>query len=677
MAVSIPGFRVIVEKNGTSVTFSSISLSRNAGDLRGKWSITLPQPIILDPSDTWTIKKGIGNILDTVVDSENPTTESFEDGVRSYSRTIEGTCSMIGGDTGEAVSLLEYCLPKTLVYVNQQWLKLVAPNARLKNGILVQQFDTSPTATVNFDTRVYHQKLPPKEVKDDQFLCFLGNWTHRSVAQHLCGLVGYKFLSNVPDIEVQSVCTFNSGTVIFDAIKSNIQVMQASFMVDGTNIYALDILSDTNDIPGIQTFVLENKAIQSVRVKEDVIGPSKQIDKVVVTGLVQKNTSSTPDVDQLTANFDITDIPDVPLTPNHTKYYRTNFGGVYFDQFKEEGAYTGSWGEGDEEFTPEGLSYAAHTEQYYQDKNKGIMKKLQEVVSTFRDDGALVHKLVKTYFYGPEMQLTGSLQKEWALSRLPGTSDPQFYHYKTHIVSQNQFVKSIKKALTKEWIYQLVLYDVTKTGKKISPIPLMTGIRWDFGRVLIEKNKTTSQGVIMALTDVKFEKIDRDDQDTLEQKIFSYNLISGGWTMNPQTLQNPNKPENSSKDETFRREYTRTGAGKVIGQLGTCYRPAFSVSHQDICTDKVAEQIRDRVFARGENARQVVDVTTPVPVPIRAMNFLVALPDITYEVDGVDVEISGGNYVLKGMTERVTCSGDRSGKTTMTPEITLTLRNGV
>jgi len=90
----------------------------------------------------------------------------------------------------------------------------------------------------------------------------------------------------------------------------------------------------------------------------------------------------------------------------------------------------------------------------------------------------------------------------------------------------------------------------------------------------------------------------------------------------------------------------------------------------------VAQQIRDRLFARGQNDAKKLNVKLLVPVPLRALNFLVQLPSVDYTVNDVPVTISGGDYVLKSDSERIDFQSSNNGQTRLNYDRTLTLAVG-
>lgn len=668
----IDNLEVQVLRNGVDILFASITLNRDGNHLVPSWQITLPHPILLNASDTWTIKRGLTGAIDIVINEEFASAVNFEDGLRTYTRTISGT----GTNSADSPSndLLTRCIPKTIVFVDQEWLELVSPGATIKDSILWTRLDFVGMSTAPQLYRLYHPRLPGREIDNDQFECYVGNWSHVDVARWLAAKSGLNFYSNLPDtLRVQATYTVQSGTTIYDAIKGPLQIWQPSFILDGDTFYALDVLSDTNDIPDIQTMVLGNNAIGTVTEANNYRDAQKRIDHIIVTGRKLRNTLSVPTPDEsLTQSFTIDEVQDVYLIPNSVRTYPMTFGGVHFDQYKRPDCYQGPWESGDDQFTAQGIGKVLITEKDYVDSSRNIKKRVSETVDTYRDDGVPVHRLHKTYFYGPDLQATGNLEMEWANARLPAETNPALRLVKIHGVAHFNWIKELKRSLTKEFIEELVLYDVTAEGDKLSPIPLLTGMRSDYTRTLVEKEKDTFQAVSWARTHEIFEKLDRDDRGLLEVKKFDFDRIAGVVKLIPQTLQNPNRAQTSSSDELFRREYFREGAGQVVGSWGLCWKAPTTVNHENICTDLVAEQLRDRYFARGQNDKKMLSVKLLVPVPLRALNFLVRLPDVNYTVDDVPVTISGGDYVMKSDSERI--EFQKGGK--LNYDRTLTLKDG-
>lgn len=648
---TIPGYTAVVKRNGSPVDFVEAEFTRDADHVSPGWAIKLPYAINLLATDAWTIQRGYGGYTQTLISAETASNIRGEE-------ALERTTKYIRGE-GEANELLDYCVPKTFVFINPVWLADVEPNAELKDDIIKVVYDTS-------EERYYHPRLPQKEIDDDEFVCFLGPQSHHAIAQYLCGLIGYNFVCNTPDITLKKTYTIPVGTTWFDAIKQNFLIWGPNVTIRDSTIYILDMMPGAADIPGIQTVKVDNPAIVSINEDDRDVASNKTVDHVIIEGKVSNNTTiySPQQLD-----FTIVEIPEIDLSEDEEAVYTEEISG--FNSWKQFESYSGTFESGDDEFSVYGMPHRVHKEYYhvyYVGLAKNKKRKLvREIIESYRSDGVLKHRVTTNYRYGPGKRPIGSSSKEEGLVRYPGQSDLNFVTVKWHHIFENRFVRGVNRTLASELVEQLVLYELNDSGDKLSPITLEDANRLDKSRTLVEKDADTDQAVLEMTTNIRTQKIDRIDEETLIQRIFDYDVLADTLKITRQVLENPLKGQiqTETEEDIFRAEF-HDGTGTMIGSYGPCYHPPINVKHEDIDNETLAEQIADRVFARKNERNVTITIKTPVPIPIETMSIRFQLSERAYKVDGSPVSIPGGYYYLRKIIERITSRGT---------EQTLTLRS--
>ena len=209
----LPGYKITVQRNGSEVQVSSGSITREAGQLGPSWEVELDNPVDTNRTDTWTIKRKLAGNEETLVSNARATMIGGTDGVDKATRRVSGDYG--SADTN---NLLEYCVPKILVFVNMEWIRSLVPDATIMNGILVYG------SAYSSGVRIFHRRLPGKEVGDDDFQCIAGCNTHHTAARYLASLVGYQFQSNTPDMDILDTFTVQAGTKWRDAIEQNFKI---------------------------------------------------------------------------------------------------------------------------------------------------------------------------------------------------------------------------------------------------------------------------------------------------------------------------------------------------------------------------------------------------------------------------------------------------------------------
>lgn len=648
MASDLPGYTATVERNGSPVEFVEAVFARTADNVAPSWSIKLPYPINIADTDTWTIKRGYGGMEQTLVDQELATSITGSESPRDYSRVVSGQ--------GETTELLEYCVPKTLVYVNQTWLQSVCPNWQLRDNIIKQGLFQNALHEENFE-RFYHPRLPGKDVGDDEFICIIGPASHHAIARHLAGLVGYNIVVNTPDLDLINTYTVPVGTTWFDAIKTNFMIWGPNVQLLDDTLYILDMMPSAADPVAVQTITVDKPAILSISESDSDVGREKTVDHVIVKGRTSTNTSSYYAQPQ---EFSIIKLPEIPLEENDEIGYVEQ--SKYVEERKKLGSYTGEFESGDYIFSVSGIEQTTHQEFYhvYEVGFQQIKKRklVREIVEHYEIDGTLKARTTTYYRYGPNKRPIGSSTHEEGLVRYPGEEDRVWVTLKWHHIFQDSFAKGINRSLTSELVEGLVLYEENDQGEKLSPMALADANRLDKSRSLIDKNASTNQAVLEMTMNTRITKIDRLDDDTLIQRIFDYDVLADDVKSTRQIIENPQRDEieSNSTEEVFTAEF-HEGSGQMIGSYGPCYHPPRTVSHEDIDTEAKAEAVADRVFARKGTRNTTITFKSPIPIPFTTMSCLISLPSRAYTVDGSPITITGGSYILRAVSERITPDG--------------------
>jgi hypothetical protein len=91
----------------------------------------------------------------------------------------------------------------------------------------------------------------------------------------------------------------------------------------------------------------------------------------------------------------------------------------------------------------------------------------------------------------------------------------------------------------------------------------------------------------------------------------------------------------------------------------TCYHPPKTIHHDDITTDRIADQIAERAFI-SQSVQRTDEWTIRIPVPFlpRMPATAVRLPNLAVRVNGEPVTIPGGDFTLREATENFSFSGD-------------------
>lgn len=671
----ISGFKVEVQRNSSVIGFKSVSVSYESGKIGSNWNIDLEQPIEFSSSDTWSIIIEFAGYRRYLV--KNALAENYggEDAFSKATTKVGSSSS----DASDGDILSDYGIPKTLYFISRSWLKRLDPSAYIdgQTGVVMTQ-SSSGELYYREAQRLYHPRLPGKnlEAKTDgtyDFECLYAD-SHHEIFYKLCRMIGVKGHVNTPDIELADTCSFESGTLWFDVIKRNFTIWspQINVFIDSEGnqtIVIEDILSQSGATGGLQTIKVNNPAMVSLSrgLTRPSYGSDKLVDHVIIKGRKTQDTyigfEDRPDYTPVT-------IPAVEVDPTYC--ITTRFEGSNITQHKNMGSYEGDFGIGEEKWSVKPIVYTTKQLCFKIERKGNEVRRLlvKEYDKTYDTDG-LVAKTETKHYYSPDLQkIVKTVEEYYYKTPMPASSNRQMKLLRTKTTIQQYYVRQLNMSLTQEFIEDVVIYEEVATTEggsptvvKDDPKPLLEALRSDPNYVDTDPN--TQQKTLEMTTYAKFTHINRCDEHTLIKTEEVYNLLSRNLpSINSQILDNPHKdPPVSEIDREFRREYKDPRSnGKYINGKGPFYHPAKIISHDDICTDAIAEALAERVWYRKNMALIAslwdISVNCPVPVPLDYTSTKIRLPKFSRKVGSDTISFSGGDFLLKkvsydiGMTKK-------------------------
>lgn len=654
MGYGIPGFNITITRNGNAVRVKSGSVTREARRVAPTWELQFVEPMNISASDTWTIIRSFAGYDQVLINEARADNISGTDGLGVATRRVSGS-----SDSGAADDILNYCVPKTLVFFNPDWLRAVAPGAKVEDGII----KTAPITPTGYGftipgKRFYYDRLPGKEFSDTDFEC-IPAYSHHQIAQKLAAMVGFDLVVNTPDIPLIDTYTVASGTIWFAAIKANFETLwQPSAWIASGTIYIVDILSDDATVQSLQVVSIDNPAIVSTSSSLN-LKQNREIDHVIITGRQSKNTTSPydePDFTEISAS-------PVALSITHSIPMNTSFDRVKNRQ--QGSSYTGSFG--NPAYTPVTAKQTFTTMNYHVERDpvrgeKWVLVSEETIIKDQND--TILGKIVVSHEYSADFKPIATTENEWGRIKQPrsGSDEKILTLLRTKTTTHNKFIKPLNLSLTSEMVEALVLFDESTapggTTYKEDPVVLADALQQDSSRELIETDISSTQNVVWMATHFRNTWISRVHDDHLIKRDSSYTVLPDAFRVQSQLLENPKRdPKSQSTDALFRREYF-DGSGHIIGGQ-TCFHPPKTISHPDITIEAQAEQIRDRAFARRNIANnEEITIQTPVPIPLETCAIKVRLPNFSQDVNGTTVTVVGGDYDLKSIRDAFAFEGD-------------------
>lgn len=678
---SFSNYKILAYQNGELIPTVDASFSRTLSEGTIKWSITTAGPLedVDLAADTWGLAVSVEGktwhrFTDCVAEGVTVEDSSADSGV-----TITGTYKLTTNE------LMNYCAPKTLVFVNQEWVNSVFGYWCVKDGVLRSK---SPNGRLG--GRLLHPRLPGLEYNADTLDTLVGSWTHHSIARYLANLVGCDLVVSTPDIDVIDTFTVASGSTWFDAIKANFTMWGPNVSIEPGNsqsarptIYILDVINSSGGITPVGQIDIDAESVDSISYDQDGSGSSSgEIDQVIVLGRTGPNVtfSELPD-------FTTVRIPVFDWAPNCTVENSVPTGEVLSQ--KEMGEYVGDFGVGDDTYTVVLVDKFKTTQKLYRyiDSSSGGEQELllEETQETIDTTGQTVHKVVVEHKYSSDKRPVRVVEREYLYCNFPGSSVSQLRHLKSKHTSHEFYVKELKQSLTQEFTEEIVVCDTIKQGGNTyrdNPNPYAAIKRIDRTRSYIDRNANTNQIAFPMTTNFSRTFISRTSDGTLLKRKLDYDVLSATGKMNSQILRNPKPDQTSIEGGQFRREYF-DGPGTQIGDY-RCYRKSTTLSHPDIATDAIAEALADRIFARrGYSAETIMSMTikTSMPIPIGTLPVKATVSSVQKEVQSTTslvpssrTSTAGGTFYVNSVSERFTVvNADDPSISTLSVEQTLSL----
>ncbi|MDQ7785717.1 MAG: hypothetical protein RDU20_22745 [Desulfomonilaceae bacterium] len=655
----VPGYKITVLRNGSPVHAKSGSVTRKSGALGLSWEISLAEPLDIDKTDAWTIRRKVAGREETLIENAAADRIVGLDGVDSSFRRVTG----VHGDR-TTNDLLEYCVPKTLVFVRWSWIQRIIPDAVIANGMLVH------VSAASRGVRIFHPRLPGKELREGEFECIAGCDTHHACAHYLARLIGYSVEINTPDIELTDTFTVPSGTTWQAAIASNLSLWFPAIEVVGKTIFVSDVCADEPN--PIQVISLTDDAIASASLTGR--GTDDTFDHLIITG---RRTAESEALLDEEPDMTPVKLAAIPLEADRT--IETSHDFSYAAHHKTMGDYSGQFGMPGEEITRRNLKYQTQETAYHRDESQGRTRfvPLCETVRTFDEDDAEVAKTVVTYTYAAGFKPIKTVEDEHVRCRMPGTDRMELHKVRSKVTLQDLFIKPLNLSLTTEIVEGLVLYEETvQDGEvyRVDPQIFADVVRGDTSGDAIDTDPDTPQRTLAMTLNERSTYISRTHDNILIKRDQDYNRLSGHVKTQSQILENPLRDKGSIRyEDLFRKEYHAPAAGAVIHGL-TCYHRPRTIHHDDITNEEIADRIAVRAFIR-KNIERSDQWTLRIPVPFlpRTTAATVRLPDFTVRVNGAPVTVPGGEFLLAEATETFSFTGD-SGEVRMEAETILTVR---
>lgn len=653
----LPGYKIIVKRNGTTVQATNVSFTKESGEVGGTWQITLARPIEILTTDTWSYSVGIGGA--TWVRFKNVKAIAYGEEAQVGPRLTD---TIKGKINNQFTDLTEYCLPKTYVFVNPTWAKSTFGDVAINSqGVLVTRgvalgagIGTIP------EHRCYHSRLPGKQFEDGSFQCVLSCYTHHDMVQWLAQELGIELFVNTPDVDIRDTSTINSGTTIFEALKRNFTFWNPDIRVEDLannkcKVSILDIRNPLSQPLSSQSINIAASAVESISLEEMSLLLNTK-DHVIITGRAPITTT----IDVSSPNLTPVKIPEIQTPINQVVTSDIPFDDILALKTMDE--YSGVFGAGDDAFTVTHLNRQVTSTGYHAKMNRaGDTVRLPVIVmhEQYDTQGIIVGKTVTLNTYGEGDRVIKTIEREYNYCAVPGSTQNYLMHTGSKITQQNYVIESIGMAITTEVREELVVYDEIVSGAKTikdNPNPFAGYRRMDKSRAVIDKTPTTPQRLMSMTTHYRLTYISRTDDNTLEKRDFDFDVLSGTYVVNSQVLQNPKPVGNRSiKDEEYRKEYTRY-LGKSFGGI-RCRKPPITVSHEDITNDTIAEKIKDRVFFKySVDRNKTLNVKVKVPIPVYEPGATITLGNVSALIDGTSVTITGGEYRLRGFSESASAS---------------------
>lgn len=651
--------------NGSPIPMQAYSYTRNADELNGSWSITLPEPREISSTDLFTLERSASGGNQTLFSNQYPDSIREEDG-KQWTRRISGKIEGATFDYEVAPTLDIY-------FYNAAWLTKAVPTGwTIKDGAIYHQ-STDPSFPAQ---RVYGSGFPHKSLPDGSFLCVATYRTHHGVANYLAQELGITLFTNTPDIEIQRVMKVPANQSYWNAIKNIFSLWNPHYQVipdgDSIRLEVLDVFNEENPEQVSGRINITNTVIESVSASIQEQREQKIIDHVIIKGA--KGVSTTIDMrEHQGGSLGEVRLTASSLPEDHKITVVKDASNVR--QRKVMGEYTGNVGEKNNERELKQVDKVEHNRYYHEDPSDPANWILVRSESIFyADDGTKLSRKETRHKFSSEAQgfkPVFSQEKLYTLYNRPGTTRAIFDLVRVKTSDQTNVITSLNLALSTEMIEEKVLFEVKedKDNPEIKYRPFYTPLVEAIQNNLIQPSSKTKQEIEEMTTWTATMSVSRETEGILVQEREEYNRLTGAIEADSQIISDPMNSSSapSAKEENQYHKEFYSGSGP--------YRPAVIIEHPDIADDVLATNIANRAFARSGTEKRDLDVRLNVIIPLQTTALWCGLPDLSVQVATTGgyspLNISRGTYILVGTTERGSASND--GKLNVSQ--TLKLRN--
>jgi hypothetical protein len=307
--MKIDDYAATVKINSTVIPdWSGFEVTNKIGQAETIFSVDLRRPITINENDTCTIMDGFEGSQTTLVNAKE--IEAHKGSL--YQRTFSGLGSKL---SRKAPS-------RTVIFINQTWLNLVAPGYVYKNKILYKG-DPGPTPyQINgvCPGRLMVPGLPGFDTKDHEFECILQiGLTYRDIALYIAGKCGLNLVCNTPNLSIQKTFAISSGETWWAAIPRLFAKFNPQIFIRGTYLHVLDCGGDNQAKPEAGTIYLLEDAftLYQWEVQKDY----DQLDHVVINGPSSTYTYVSKTRNFRRASYSSTSLPGEEITEQIEELY--------------------------------------------------------------------------------------------------------------------------------------------------------------------------------------------------------------------------------------------------------------------------------------------------------------------------------------------------------------------
>lgn len=671
----IKDYEAHVTINDTEIPdWKSIEVGTQLGDCETNFSVNIGRPLDLSIGDLVTITSGFGGkTYPLITDKE---IEEFGGSVDNF--TVSG-----------AGSLLTRKSPtKTRVYVNVDWLKLVAPGYVLRDGVIYRSDPgTNPYKIFGVSVgRLFINHLPGRNMKDVEFECIVrSGLTYYDIAQDIVrnigvsGQSGYSLVSNVPNLPLAKTFVLNAGETHWSALARFFSYWKPFIYVKDKTIYVMDIGGNRQAQPTKGAYVLSADSFEGYqwRVKKNI----DAIDHIVIHGPDARNTTVARS-----------------LAGNRRKYSEVTLSGeevtessietqdqaevIGFDDFLN--TLVSDWN------TKYTLREVKRKYDYIDPSNSAIT---QETITVKNPDNVTLHQTINTYKWASYKIPVGVTMEKW--SRIPtinggvtevyggkdgqtSTKRPASYEFRkveaTHTLF-GDFVDGVNQSEFSEETYGERVYwkskevkDGTTYYQYAAPQPINDALQMGYPieEELAEDGTglKTSWGIIrkrMVRFDISSPYLIRKvrTDHTFVPYPVGRTVCEDIPVYNRQRFPAPYEA---------RWEYFMFNGALVLYEGGAVpvadFHPKVEFTIPDVKDEATARKIAERIMTSQYSDNTEFTIKTTAPIPGVSVGGTIQLPNVTkrfYNWDSGEYEnitIAGGHYWIVGVKHHINNMGE-------------------